>query len=174
MASQNIVNNKPNSIFDVPGLPFDLQQRTKVVGKTQAGILNRQLTNTNDQILWSHEIFRGDYSENSCFEIYGLFRFTNNVNQKHIKFKMNGTDVLAITNTSKGCCHYKRLIFNLNSFNSQVSFPTGISGDSGETGGSAATYTINTTDSIVFGIASATNIATDDASVLAAYVRVNY
>ena len=157
-----------NSINSLTG---EIQKRPLALKSD--GVRPRTLTTINEETLWTKQLSRAEYTENSSFEMHGLFRFTNNANSKRVNFKMNGVNILSIPNVSKACCSYKRIVFNLG-LKQQVSYPLGTNGDWGETAVTESIFTIDTSENIIFSITTVLAVASDLATLLGAYVRVNY
>lgn len=162
------------SIFDIEGLPFSLQQRNSMVARnferiTQAG--SGQFT------LFEREIYRGDYSENACLEMYALFALENTDASSSLSFSINNQVISIAYPGNASAFQMEKRLFLRNSFNSQVAINAAYNGNIGAdnwSGNGTTAYSINMEDSFTFRIASSLQNPSDIIYLDAAFLRINY
>jgi len=118
------------------------------------------VTGTLNEInLFEGRIDKSLIEENSIFEIYSLFSLTNSSSTKTIKFKINNTPILWTNPPARDSRWYHRRVFNRGK-SQQIS--TGVhDGTEMGTNSRNSTFTIDTSEGLLFQVSAQLSIATD-------------
>lgn len=104
---------------------------------------------TSEVVLWSYTIPKSLFTPNSRVWLEGFWTYTNNANNKILKARFGGQNVIQLTATTTARWFRNTLIANRNSLASQLAFDVGSTGIYGNTATAPLALTVDTSNDVL-------------------------